>query len=233
MRQRFHRSSQKVNNSGSALVTVIVVITFISILATTILYVASMNYQMKLTDYNTKKTFYVAEIPMEEIRQQLVEDAASAYATAYQQTVAEYITLGSAGRASRFETIFSEEMRKIWEGRAKVLDESGTFHYDWDKAIKDVVSVPYKVLKFIPDGVTNAGITSDLSEGYVYLKGINVTYTDEYGYTSVIKTDFCVVIPQLDWSIERYSDAYDSDYGNSRKVWDFDKNVTYWNWTKQ
>ena len=37
----------KLNNSGSAIVTVIVLVAFVSILATTILYVSGMNYYMK------------------------------------------------------------------------------------------------------------------------------------------------------------------------------------------
>ena len=58
----------KLNNKGSALVTVVIVIAFITILATLILYLSVMNFQMKANDYRTKESFYGAEIPLEEIK---------------------------------------------------------------------------------------------------------------------------------------------------------------------
>ncbi len=47
------KSYGKLNNDGAALVTVIVVITFISILATVILYSSGMNFAMNTTDIKT------------------------------------------------------------------------------------------------------------------------------------------------------------------------------------
>lgn len=60
------KSYGKLNNDGAALVTVIVVITFISILATVILYSSGMNFAMKTTDIKTKVSFYDAETAMEQ-----------------------------------------------------------------------------------------------------------------------------------------------------------------------
>ncbi|MDE6518408.1 MAG: hypothetical protein K2L18_11285, partial [Acetatifactor sp.] len=64
----------KLNNDGSAIVTVLVVVAFITILATIMLYVSGMNFQMKVADYRTKESFYQAETPVEELRAQLVKD---------------------------------------------------------------------------------------------------------------------------------------------------------------
>lgn len=63
-----HRTKKrKRNNAGSAIVTVLVVVTFITILATVLLYISGMNFQMKVTDYRTKESFYQAEVLAEEL----------------------------------------------------------------------------------------------------------------------------------------------------------------------
>ena len=53
---------QKQNNAGSAIVTVLVVVTFVTILATVLLYISGMKFQMKVADYRTKESFYQAKI---------------------------------------------------------------------------------------------------------------------------------------------------------------------------
>ncbi|MDE6673474.1 MAG: hypothetical protein K2K19_01485, partial [Acetatifactor sp.] len=57
---------RKRNNAGSAMVTVLVVIVVISILATVMLYLSGSNFQMKVTDFRTKESFYQAETTVEE-----------------------------------------------------------------------------------------------------------------------------------------------------------------------
>ncbi|MDE7207365.1 MAG: hypothetical protein K2N90_09470, partial [Lachnospiraceae bacterium] len=64
----------KLNNRGSALISVLVVTTFITIIATTMLYMAAMNYQQKLTDYQNKESFYDAEKSLDELKSLLVAD---------------------------------------------------------------------------------------------------------------------------------------------------------------
>ena len=44
---RCETKKHKLNNAGSAIVTVLVVVTFITILATVLLYISGLNYQMK------------------------------------------------------------------------------------------------------------------------------------------------------------------------------------------
>ena len=58
-------------NKGSTLVTVVVVVAFMSILATIILYLAGENYKTKAIDQKTKDSFYDAEVVVEQIKTQL------------------------------------------------------------------------------------------------------------------------------------------------------------------
>ena len=94
---RCETKKHKLNNAGSAIVTVLVVVTFITILATVLLYISGLNYQMKVTDYRTKESFYQAETPVEELRAQLAKDVQIAFAKAYAAAMSEYAGLGAEG----------------------------------------------------------------------------------------------------------------------------------------
>lgn len=118
------RADRKLNNRGSAMVTVIVVVVFVSILATTLLYISVLNYQMKVVDYNTKVTFYEAEVPMEEIRAQLVIDASDAFGKAYRRTISQFATLDSNRREMEFRTAFYRELLSIWDERDGNKDDT-------------------------------------------------------------------------------------------------------------
>lgn len=106
------------NNKGAALVTVIVVIAFICILTTLLLYLSVMNYQMKSTDYKTKVSFYGAEEPLEELRVCLAEDMSACSEEAYRSVMAQYSALPSSDlRSAEYEKIMWESMQEIWNTR--------------------------------------------------------------------------------------------------------------------
>ena len=52
---------KKINNKGAALVSVMIAITFISIVATTLLVISLNNYQMKVVNSQSKSNFYETE----------------------------------------------------------------------------------------------------------------------------------------------------------------------------
>ena len=77
---------KKVNkngNAGSTLVTVVVVVAFLSILATIMLYVSGQNYKTKLIDQRTKASFYEAEEVIELLKTRLVVEVAAASEPAF------------------------------------------------------------------------------------------------------------------------------------------------------
>ena len=63
--------NRKKDNRGAALITVVIVLLFISILCTLILYVSAVNYRMKKADYLAKVSFYSSEIPLENMESNL------------------------------------------------------------------------------------------------------------------------------------------------------------------
>jgi len=133
------------NNKGAALVMAIVVIAFVSILTTILLYLANMNYQMKATDYNTKVSFYGAEMPLEEIRTALVMDATIATKNAYDNTVILFSNKTDAEREVHYQNLFYDSFMKTWKTeRTNDMSTPAVDGWEWEYGIKE------NVLKYIP-----------------------------------------------------------------------------------
>ena len=118
----------KLNNRGSALISVLVVTTFITIIATTMLYMAAMNYQQKLTDYQNKESFYDAEKSLDELKSLLVADVQEAYVYAYNKTGRQILLLKTSdARRNYFQDEFMAKLNEIWAERvnqAKIADST-------------------------------------------------------------------------------------------------------------
>ena len=104
----------QLNNSGAALVSVIVIVAFISVIATIMLYMSAMNFYMKTTDMKIKESFYDGEKALEEIRAALIVDATKAFEKAYQNIAVEYINLTPAERQSHFYDAFVDAFESEW-----------------------------------------------------------------------------------------------------------------------
>lgn len=245
---------RKLNNKGSALVVVIITIAFVCILATLILYLSVMNYQMKSTDYRTKVSFYGAETPLEELRVILAVDASNAAQEAYLQVMTQYGLLNDGSGDSR-EAAYSDamlaEFEDIWKtrnydagsgttswllGMRKAFNDTDTDNYHFIEGDSDVMTCtdadcdcPYHIIVV---NVPGNRLTLD-EQGVATLEGIKVTYT-ENSFTSVISTDFRIYVPEYDWSVEKYSSTWtDGTSTITRQEIDYEKCVVYLNYLKQ
>ncbi len=108
---------RKLNNKGAALIIAIVVVAFVSILTTILLYLATMNFQMKSTDYRTKVSFYGAETPLEEFRTLLVVDVSDAATEAYNAVMVKFSSTSPDQRYSQYQSMFFAKMDEKWATR--------------------------------------------------------------------------------------------------------------------
>lgn len=239
--------TNKLNNRGSALVIVIVVISFICILATLLLYLSVMNFQMKSTDYKTRVSFYGAEVPLEELRIQLAVDLSEAAEEAYKQVMIQYGNLNSADlRKAEYQKCIFEQIKKVWEPR-NYNPTNGTT--DWTLGINAVLgnNSQYHVIDGNSTTVkcSNAGCTcpyhiilldltelgesqrleEDSSKGRMILHGIKVTYTADNGFSSIITTDLYMDVPDLGWEVN--ARVYDSlgNAFNYKTEWNVDSTI--------
>lgn len=226
---------QKVNNTGSAIVTVLVIVAFMTILATIMLYVSGSNFQMKVADYRTKESFYYAETPVEELREQLVEDVQEAFAKAYTASISEYS--GFHGNVEdQYRQLFCEEMDKIWRTRCGTITGDDV---QWKTGIEAVVQPATETggawtVEVIPTEKSKKGFERGeaAEEGLLILRGVEFTYVSGQGYTSIISTDFCITIPPVNWPSSDGHGNYGYSSGERSRL-NFGGCVNYMNWTKK
>ena len=199
----------KLNNNGSAIVTVLIVIIFISILATTVLYLAGRNAKMKATDRNTKESFYETERTMEEIKAGLVRIVSSSYETAYASVITDYMSYDPSGRKYKFFNDFFD----AFVGWFSVTDHDCRLLATDTAAVESVGEIEEK-----------------RNEGYVLIKNVVVKDTKN-GYTTIIKTGFMIVCPDITFEVGNATSVPDSPSGND--VINLNDCVKYINWEKR
>ncbi|MDE5803475.1 MAG: hypothetical protein K2I22_11205 [Lachnospiraceae bacterium] len=226
----------KLNNTGSAIVTVIVVVTFISILATTILYMSGMNFFMKMTDLRTKESFYDGEMALEEIKAALMAEASKACEEAYTKVVINYAATDGATRYSLFQNEFLNTLEANWQAKThNAADPSAPFSYE--TVLQEIVDEKYRSGISLEASILNAGsLEVHGDEGYALIRGVTLQYTDADGYTTVISTDYLIMTPKLNWGVDGSKTEWASGEGAAQLVRsdiDMSEYVQYYNWVKK
>ena len=215
-----NRNCFKLNNNGSAIVTVLIVIIFISILATTILYLAGRNIKMKATDRDTKESFYETEKTMEEVKAGLVRVASKSYEKAFAKVLSEYASYNDEGR----KALFVQEFTDAFIGEWRHLD-NGCADLATDASAVTATPVPDNS----PGGLSGLDEV-DKTSGKLYIRGVEVKNTLDR-YTTVIRTDFAIVCPDVSFAVNFNTSVPDAPSGTSSiNINDY---VRYINWEKR
>ncbi|MGN1225761.1 MAG: hypothetical protein ACI4TL_00830 [Candidatus Cryptobacteroides sp.] len=216
----------KLNNTGAALVTVIVVIAFVSVMVTVLLYSAGINFYMKTTDMKIKNNFYSTETALEQIRSALVDVAGDAYEQTYKDALVNFEFNATAGVGnSSFNSDFVGNFKTLWTNKLGSNTMEG-------------------YLKLIVDSVYSSGLSCSSTElelheteGYVVLKGVKICFVKD-GYESVIETDYIIKAPEIDMDLYTSATNWDPadtdhDKAKTRKELDLVTCVNYYNWVKK
>ena len=146
------RMIKEKSNSGSTLVTAVVVVAFMSILGTIALYIAGENYKMKVIDSSNKKSFYEAEEVVEVLKTQLTLDVATAAQRATKAAGASYVEQDSVElREQNYLANFKSEFQSVWNEHWKSADPANPI--DKNKAIGELFArSEYSVTTVTVDG---------------------------------------------------------------------------------
>lgn len=236
MKKNRKRNRYKLNNQGSAIVTVIVVVAFITILATTLLYISGMNYYMKMTDLRTKQSFYEAETALEEIKAALAVEVAEAGDEAYREILINYAATDGYTRYTLYENRFFEILKDNWEEKRSALNPGGD-PVSYEELLREYVETPYKMgLTLDADNPTAGSIDlTNQADGYAVVKGVQLTYAKD-GYTTIISTDYVITAPELNWGIDAAKTEWtptDGAEALEREAVEMAEYVTYSNWIKK
>lgn len=217
----------KLNNSGSAIVVVIIAMAFIGILVSVLMYTALLNYQMKVNNLRAKDNFYSAESVLDEIRLGIQGEVSGAIGKSYQNILTNFDSANAEDKQFRMRYGFLSQIQKDY-----MVDENDPVYvntYDLKKlygylySTKEgtVLETTYNGDTYTMEQITVDGsevilkkkngleVTDDttpligamiLYEDGLVLKNLKVTYTDASGYVSIISTDLRISVPDMDFA---------------------------------
>lgn len=183
----------KEDNRGVSLVMVVSVVAIVAILVSIILAMGLYNYQMKVTNKNSKDNFYDAEQVLDEIRLGLQQDVSDAMLDAYYQTMDKYAETDVEEATDYFNDLYTENLR------TSIVASQNESYYDMEH-----------LLGFLDEKVKERTTltTADGKKPYlnvnktngVTLKNLSLTYVNEEDYISSIRTDIQLKIPDINFS---------------------------------
>lgn len=197
---------QRRDNRGSAIVIVIIAMAMIGILATTLLWMAYMNYMIKVADVRNKNSFYSAEEVVEQIMAGLQHTTADAVGVAYRDVMANWESLGTEdNRYNTFATTYMdtliEELKSPTEGsgfynrdKLKAYVDAGIFQESTDT--KGVNKTAWNNGGPVGEGLKRPEMEM-VNNNSIILHNIYVSYTDDQNRVSIVQTDICIDVPKL------------------------------------
>lgn len=208
--RKFHQ-----DNRGGAMAMVLIIIAFISLLASVLMFAAYGGYQMRIVDRQGTDNFYSAETVLDEINAGLQIEVSNALAKSYEQVMVNYALYETAEKRSEaFYNVYFEELKKALQ-----MDAANPNQYSITKLrgylTSDVLGDGRPADGLAADGSrTNFGnygaiVESNVSpETYtlilqnngILLKDLKVSYVNQRGYVSIISTDIRIVLPAANFS---------------------------------
>ena len=161
------------NNKGVAMVTVLIAITFIALLASSLLLMAYMNYTTKAMRYSAVDDFYTNEYALDDL------------STSLQQLAAEQTSVANAKTALATACgVTGTTGHKVYNG----ANVASNIRY----AIQDP-----KIASITVDTVYDTSVSGNYVDAgtYVDLLGLKITTTTRDGYVSNIITDIRIYFP--------------------------------------
>lgn len=204
---KFHR-----DNKGEALAMVIIIITFVSILAVVLMFVAYAGYLMRTVDRQGKDNFYTAETVLDEINVGLQGEISEALKVAYEEVMINYASYPNATERNRaLRTIYFDELQKRLE-----KNPSEASHYNIDllrgflteESLGDGDATRANFGSYGAIVESNVGVDDidpssyllEVNNTRLLLEDLKVTYVDETGYVSIISTDIRINLPSFNFA---------------------------------
>ncbi|WP_027218164.1 hypothetical protein [Butyrivibrio fibrisolvens] len=184
---RILSSLQKVKDDdrGMSMVMAIVVLSFVGLLLSIIMYMSLYNFEMKSQQFKIQENYYSAEVAMNEIAAGLQKEASICFSDAYISIMQNY-------SESLTDKEKEESSKLVWQKYKTSLKErlSTTDFTEFVTRRKDLEPEPPYVQVTSPSEITEF-------EDFIRISGVKVTYTDETGDVSIIETDINIKCPDL------------------------------------
>lgn len=191
------------DNRGASFVMVVVAMAIVAVLAVTVLWIALMNLQMKVTDEKNTDNFYSAEGVLDQICTGLQSDISKAYSAGYTKVMENYSdsSINEAGRQSNFAQEYLKSLKTSLESDSTgmTFNMGKLIQYVDPKLLEKKDNQPHAIIKS-----TNADVNGNgqlkVYQNRVVLNGLRVEYTDEKGFKSIIETDISLGVPSMSFT---------------------------------
>lgn len=191
------------DNRGASFVMVVVAMAIVAVLAVTVLWIALMNLQMKVTDKKNTDNFYSAEGVLDQICTGLQGDISKAYSAGYTKVMENYSdsSINEAGRQSNFAQEYLKSLKTSleYDSTGMTFNRGKLIQYVDPKLLEKKDNQPHAIIKS-----TNADVYGNgqlkVYQNRVVLNGLRVEYTDEKGFKSIIETDISLGVPSMSFT---------------------------------
>lgn len=191
------------DNRGASFVMVVVAMAIVAVLAVTVLWIALMNLQMKVTDKKNTDNFYSAEGVLDQICTGLQGDISKAYSAGYTKVMENYSdsSINEAGRQSNFAQEYLKSLKTSleYDSTGMTFNMGKLIQYVDPKLLEKKDNQPRAIIKS-----TNADVNGNgqlkVYQNRVVLNGLRVEYTDEKGFKSIIETDISLGVPSMSFT---------------------------------
>ena len=194
--------SLKKDNSGAAMLTVVIAIMFIVLLGTALLTASYLGFAVTMTERSGQRNFYDASTAMDDIRAYVHTQSSDALARAYTDTLKNYSTnKKTAGYdvQADFSQKFVAELESNTSG---FITKAANNTYQANlSALQDQLKPPTgdsAVLSAAnggPIALDSTGSDGNLTYTSLSLTGLSLTYTDSKNFQTTITTDLAIKIP--------------------------------------
>lgn len=124
------------DNRGSAIVTVIIAMAFVGILASVLMYMTLLNFQMKINNRKAKDNFYTAETVLDEIRLGMQEELSDALDVAYGEVLTNYASSTQSSKESMMRYYFLYNLQQKYAVKGDVSTYNPALLYSYiDKSL--------------------------------------------------------------------------------------------------
>lgn len=198
---------KKLDNKGNTLGIIIVGIAMLGILGSLILNITYTNYQMKISDNQSKKTFYYVEKAIDEIYAGIGAEAMIAVKDAYQGILTSMVGIDeeAAGEGyTKYRIMPDEETQDAFRTS---FYTAMRWKYMGPDAAKHTETMLKELRKYIVPAERNDNVETTIEplsdteitcdDTVLVMKNIKVSSITKDGYYSSITTDFVVRLPNI------------------------------------
>lgn len=203
------------DNKGNAMAMVIVIIAFIAILVSVLMFVSFAGYQMRTVDRRGKDNFYTAETVLDEINVGLQGEISAALSKAYGEVMSNFALYRSANARNKalHEIYYNDLKERLRKSSAEQSNYSVAKLQSYLSA-DSLGDGDGTRDGFLINGATYGAIVEsnleyatesekykmDVNNSRLLLKDLKVSYVDENGYISIISTDIRITLPSINFS---------------------------------